>query len=138
MRQIVQSISAFAMGLSAGLLFESYFVPDESTLIAWVVLLLAGLVFVGLFWPEIRRWWWLRCTAYMRIASPLRITHILGLHEFLADEEGNGMWYRVMADPYDKARPPVNVGDWIIVTGKLQERMRGGYQTLVQCRVRGR
>ena len=138
MRQILRSISTFAIGAGAGLIFEWYLGPEETVLAAWLIVPLFGAAFVGSYWLEMRRWWWLRHTSLMRIASPLRITHILDLHEFLADEGGAGMRYRLVADKNDKARPPVNEGDWVVVSGKPRERLRGGYNTLVQCRIRAR
>ena len=138
MRQILRSVSAFAIGASVGFVLELYFPPEEMVHAAWVVIPLSGAVFIASYWPEMRQWWWLRRTSFMRIANPLRITHVLDLHEFLADEGRNGIRYRLVADPNDRARPPVNEGDWVIVKGKLRERMRGGYNTLVQCRIRVR
>ena len=138
MRQILKSVSAFAMGASAGLIFEFYFPPEaeKTGSIAMLILLVSFGGLIALHCPEIRQWWWLRRTPLIRIVNPLCITHILDLHEFLADEEGNPARYRLVADRNDKARPVVNAGDRIVVSGKQQERMQGGFNTLVQCRIR--
>ena len=68
---------------------------------------------------------------------PLRITRIMDLHLFLADEgEKNTPRYCLEGDPDDKSRPTVDVGDWVIVAGKQAERMKGGHYSFVQCRIR--
>ena len=134
MRQVVRSILAFAMGASVGRIFDSHFPPGETVLAAGVILLISVAAFIASCRPEMRRWWWLRRTRLMRF-RPLRITHVKGLHEFLAEGE-DGMRFHLFADQNDKGQPPVREGDRVIVTGKQRERMKGGNNTLVQCRIR--
>ena len=138
MLQLFRGILAFIVGMGAARIFDMHFPPTGKDVAPWVTFVVtSGALYIASYWREIRRRLWLIRTPMMRVAMPLRITHQLGLHDFLADEGENGTpQYRLLADQDDKVRPPVSEGDRVIVTGKQRERMRGGSYTLVQCRIR--
>ena len=135
-RQVVRTVSAIGIGAGAGRIFDSYFPHGQAAPAAWGILMFSGLAFIASYWSEVRRQWWMWRTPFMTL-SPLRITRIMDLHVFLAHEgEKNSPRYRLEADRHDKSRPPVDVGDWVIVTAKQAERMKGGHYSFVQCRIR--
>ncbi len=135
-REVFRTISAIGIGAGAGRTFDSYFPPGQADPAAWAILVVSGLAFIASYWSEVRRQWWMWRTPFMTL-RPLQITRIMDLHEFLADEgEKNSPRYRLEGDRDDKSRPSVDVGDWVIVTGKQAERLKGGHYSFVQCRIR--
>ena len=134
--EVVRTVSAIGIGAGAGRVFDSYFPPGQADPAAWGILLFSGLALIASYWSEVRRQSWMWRTPFMTL-RPLRITRIMDLHVFLADEgERNSPRYRLEGDRRDKSRPSVDVGDWVIVTGKQAERLKGGHYSFVQCRIR--